>query len=273
MVCGSHQNKPPNKILNADTDENVRNLIISTISEFWTPRFEAWNKAARKIKIDHEELKRELKRSEEYIWSKSNTEKDLLQHVAHIEMEHTAMKSELNNLESRVSNSDKALERALKNLESHVGRLEKVQQQPTQNSLPPPPLAPPLPTRANSPTRTKQTNTNPDASVKTQPPKGKRFGMSPNNRNETLESPKNDTLKHPEKGKPPEPTAPTKKGKKNQDKQGGMTVTKEIEQLARFKKLREEADKTTMESMGKGPVGKKIGKKLQIFGKQNRYTV
>ena len=197
------------------------------------------------------------------MWSKSNTEADLLQHVAHIEMEHTAMKSELNNLESRVSNSDKALERALENLESHVGRLEKVQQQPTQNSLPPPPLAPPLPTRANSPTRTKQTNTNPDASVKTQP--RERLFMSPNNRNETLE--------HPEKGKPPEPTAPTKKGKKNQDKQGGMTVTKEIEQLDRFKKLREEADKTTMESMGKGPVGKKIGKKLQIFGKQNRYTV
>ena len=236
---------------------------------------------------------------------------ELQKHVAKIEMEHIAMKSELNNLkvtiqnetvnssfqrvvsdfmgealqkdkdqdrklndlESRVSNSDKALERALKNLESHVGRLEKVQQQPTQYSLPPPPLAPPLPTRANSPTRTKQTNTNPDASVKTQPPNGKRFGMSPNNRNETLESPKNDTLKHPEKGKPPEPTAPTKKGKKNQDKQGGMTVTKEIEQLDRFKKLREEADKTTMESMGKGPVWKKIGKKLQIFGKQNRYTV
>ena len=50
-------------------------------------------------------------------------------------------------------------------------------------------------------------------------------------------------------------------------------VTEEIQKMHRFKEQRKKADAATTEFWGKNPVGKKFGKKFQIFGKQNRYTV
>ena len=212
MVCGSHQNKPPKTGINADTDENFRSLIISTISEFWTPRFEAFSSDTRKIIS-----------------------------------EHTAMKSELNSLKTTIEVLEDYIQSLaaqqdgkLNDLKSHVGQLEKLQKQ-----APPPPPPPPGSSKTN---KASQDTTQTGSSKPT--------------------------------GTTPEPTGTTTEKtvtQKGKSAPSDFTDTKEFKN--KMKKLREAAeggsDDQNWESniKGMGVVGKKQGKKLQIFGKQNRYTV
>ena len=209
------RNETPHPETDAVTDKNFRSLIISTISEFWTPRFETFSSDTRKISS-----------------------------------EHTAMKSELNSLTTTIEVlEDHILSLAaqqdgkLNDLKSHVGQLEKLQKQ-----APPPPPPPPGSSKTN---KASQDTTQTGSSKPT--------------------------------GTTPEPTGTTtkktvtQKGKSAPSEQGHFTETKEFKN--KMKKLREAAEEGSGDQnwesniKGMGVVGKKQGKKFQIFGKQNRYTV
>ena len=194
MPCGSHKYKPPNKGINETSDPP---------------------ETGRTVLDDND-----------------NKLSYLSQHVANIEKEHTAMKSELNNLKTTIEVLEDHIglltaqqDGKLNDLKSHVGQLEKLQKQ-----APPAPPAPPAP----KPTVTtpKPTGTKPKQTV-------------------------------------------TQNGKSAPS--GHFTETPEFKN--KMKKLREASEKGRSDQdfdtniKGMGVVGKKQGKKLQIFGKQNRYTV
>ena len=199
------RNETPHPETDAVTEENFRSLIISTISEFWTPRFETFSSDTRKINS-----------------------------------EHTAMKSKLDSLTSTIDI-----------LEDHfqkVMNLQAIELEKLQKQAPPPPPPPPGSSKTN---KASQDTTQTGSSKPT--------------------------------GTTPEPTGTTtkktvtQKGKSAPSEQGHFTETKEFKN--KMKKLREAAEEGSGDQnwesniKGMGVVGKKQGKKLQIFGKQNRYTV
>ena len=197
------RNETPHPETDAVTEENFRSLIISTISEFWTPRFEAFSSDTRKISSEHTAMKSEL----------------------------NSLKTTIEVLEDHIQNLTAQQDREFLDFKKHIySRLEKLQQQAPPNSVPRLPPPPPKPT-----------------------------------------------------GTTPEPTGTTtkktvtQKGKSAPSEQGHFTETKEFKN--KMKKLREAAEEGSGDQnwesniKGMGVVGKKQGKKLQIFGKQNRYTV
>ena len=154
------------------------------------------------------------------------------------------MKSELNSLTTTIEVlEDHILSLAaqqdgkLNDLKSHVGQLEKLQKQ-----APPPPPPPPGSSKTNKASQdTTQTGSS-----------------------KTNKASQDTTHKAPQSQKAPE-------------SQGGFYDSPEFQKML---KKRREAAETGRDNQdfdtnikGRGMLGKKQDKKLQIFGKQNRYTV
>ena len=217
MPCGSHKYKPPNKGINETPDPPETGRTV----------------------LDDNDNKIFLWRPMSY----------LSQHVANIEKEHTAMKSELKMLEDRLrSKTDLLLlkeantKEALQQLQKQVARLEKVPTQqtlPSSHSIPPysiPIPPPPPPQNYKSPQTNKASqDTAQQAPPSTKPPKSRGQGSAPQLGNDP----------------------------------------KLLEKLRRQRAAVEGNGPQDFDTniKGIGVVGKKQGKKFQIFGKQNRYTV
>ena len=218
------RNETPHPETDAVTEENFRSLIISTISEFWTPRFEAFSSDARKINSEHTAMKSEL----------------------------NSLKTTIEVLEDHIQNLIVQQDRKLNDLQSHVGRLEKVPQAPP-NSMPMPPPPPPQP-----PQNYKSPQTNKASQNKAQ--------QAPPSTNST----KNRGQGAPQLGMNDELLAKVARRRKSTDPDPNPEVEEEEWEDA---SPPEGKSKTGTNIKGRGMLGKKQGKKLQIFGKQNRYTV
>ena len=168
------------------------------------------------------------------------------------------MKSELNILkttivvlEDHIQNLRVQQDRKLNDLQSHVGRLEKVQQPTTHSlSLPPPPPPPP-PKSYVSPQK------NEASQIKTQQAP---LSTKPNSRDKGA----------PQLGVTDELLAKLARRRKGTDPGPNPEVEEEEWEDA---SPPDGKSKTGTNIKGRGMLGKKQGKKLQIFGKQNRYTV
>ena len=209
---------PPNEPF---SEKKLRSLIKSTISEYWTPKFETFSSDTRKINSEHTAMKSKL----DSLTSTINILEDHFQKVINLQ----------------------AIE--LSDLQSAVVRLERVPQAPP-NSMPIPP--PPPPPKYKSPKKDEASqNKAQQAPPSTKPPNSRDQGA-------------------PQLGMNDELLAKVARRRKSTDPDPNPEVEEEEWE---DDSPPEGKSKTSTNIKGRGMLGKKKGKKLQIFGKQNRYTV